>query len=256
LLEQLRRAPLLVVSPHLDDAALSCAVLLERDVPVDVVTVFAGLPDRPRATFWDEICGFADSGESIPARRKEEELAFNGSCHRVSHMDLLESGYLDGQRDAADGVAIGEVVNRWIARNAAAPVLFVAAPVGAGMRRPRWRERAARIIGPKEGLPQHPDHLFVRDATLRAVSASSALLVLYEELPYVFSHRGDEEALRVARRSRRRRLLQLALPVDLDTKAHRLAAYASQVPHLRGDGTRLDDPARLPPTERYWILEA
>ena len=170
-------------------------------------------------------------------------------------MDLLESGYLDGERQAADGAAIGQAVSRWIERNASAPVSFVAAPVCAGLRRPRWRERASRIIGSPQGLPQHPDHVFVRDAILRAVQSSNSLVILYEELPYVFSHSGDGEALRVARRWRRRRLSRLALPVDLERKARRLAAYASQVPHLRGDGTRLDDPARLPPTERYWILD-
>ena len=43
---------LLILSPHLDDAALSCAALIERDRAADVLTVFDGEPDPPRAGAW------------------------------------------------------------------------------------------------------------------------------------------------------------------------------------------------------------
>lgn len=43
------------------------------------------------------------------------------------------------------------------------------------------------------------------------------------------------------------------VPVDRRTKAHRIAAYASQLDLLTHEGRRLDDPDVLPPTERCWL---
>src|SRR5436305_1067911 len=60
----LREEPLLLVSPHPDDAALSCAALLARVEPIDVLTVFAGSPDPPSQGSWDRVTGFVDSTES------------------------------------------------------------------------------------------------------------------------------------------------------------------------------------------------
>ena len=42
--------PLLLVSPHLDDAALSCAALLERDEPITVLDVFTLVHEPDRST--------------------------------------------------------------------------------------------------------------------------------------------------------------------------------------------------------------
>ena len=58
----------LIVSPHLDDAAFSCAALLDRPRPADVLTVFAGTPDPPRRTSWDKRTGFDDSDAAMTAR--------------------------------------------------------------------------------------------------------------------------------------------------------------------------------------------
>jgi LmbE family N-acetylglucosaminyl deacetylase len=38
-------APLVILSPHLDDAVWSCFSLLAREQDVVVATVFAGIPD-------------------------------------------------------------------------------------------------------------------------------------------------------------------------------------------------------------------
>jgi LmbE family N-acetylglucosaminyl deacetylase len=66
-----------VISPHLDDAALSLgatmSMLSRRGVTPTVVTVMANDPDTDEAgRRWDRICGFADSAAAARGRREED----------------------------------------------------------------------------------------------------------------------------------------------------------------------------------------
>jgi LmbE family N-acetylglucosaminyl deacetylase len=246
----LLEAPLLLLSPHFDDAALSCAALLGRDRPVDVLTVLAGCPEPPRQGAWDRVTGFADSGQSLRARRAEEEEAFAGTPHRLASLGLLEAEYLAGPRSRADAEPVAAAVSTWLEGN---PGGIVALPAGAGTRPGRLRPRFRRLLGRAVRLA-HPDHLFVRDAALDvAVSRADARAVLYEELPYAW---GGAAAGEVRRLARRRHLTPecVLLPVDRRAKAARIAVYASQVPHLSARGRRVDVAGDLPGEERYWIL--
>lgn len=70
-------APMLVVSPHLDDAVLSLGATMARatrsGAQVDVLTVFAGDPGSTRpVSGWDCRAGFATEGEAATARRAED----------------------------------------------------------------------------------------------------------------------------------------------------------------------------------------
>jgi LmbE family N-acetylglucosaminyl deacetylase len=241
------------VSPHLDDAALSCASLLARNDPVDVLTVFAGEPDPPRQGPWDQECGFASSAESVPVRRAEERSAFTGTPHRLAFMDLVEGQYVDWRHSTDEADAIQDELRRWIAANGGGTV---ALPAGAGRRRGRVRAGLARRLGRDTGPEPHPDHIFVRDVALGILAeVSDVLPLLYEELPYVLGSGGAREA-RAAAAASGRRAVELVADVDRTAKAARIAAYATQVPHLTVDGTRLDIAANLPSHERYWQLVA
>jgi LmbE family N-acetylglucosaminyl deacetylase len=68
--------PLLLISPHLDDAVLSCGDFLAAHPGAVVVTVFAGAPP-PGAplTKWDSAAGFSRSEDVIPRRRAEDRAA-------------------------------------------------------------------------------------------------------------------------------------------------------------------------------------
>ena len=237
--------PLLIVSPHPDDVALSCAALLDRGEPVDVLTVFAGSPDPPVQGYWDARCGFEDSTEALRVRRTEELAALRPGGHRVTFLELLESQYFEGEREPADATAIGRAVAGWTGG-------LVAAPLGAGRRPGPLGDILGRIAPGRFGIPPHPEHLFVRDAVL---AATGAPVLLYEEFPYLRSGAGEREAARVSASLGRTAEL-LTLPVDRAAKARRIAAYTSQVPHLTSPGERLDRPEALPETERYWLLEA
>ena len=71
---------LVILSPHLDDAALSLGATIayasEVGMAVTVLTVLAGDPDAegPAGT-WDTICGFATAGEAARVRRAEDASA-------------------------------------------------------------------------------------------------------------------------------------------------------------------------------------
>jgi len=68
-----------VVSPHLDDAALSLGAAIaraaRRGTPVTVLTPLAGDPDSAEPDPWALTCGFATAGEAARARREEDRRA-------------------------------------------------------------------------------------------------------------------------------------------------------------------------------------
>jgi LmbE family N-acetylglucosaminyl deacetylase len=240
---------LLLVSPHFDDAALSCSALLDRGEPVDVLTVFSGAPEPPQQGWWDERCGFASSAESMPARRREDEKALAPGGHRIRLLDLLELQHFEGPRPRADADRIGKAVRAWLVEVDGGAV---ALPAGAGWA-PHWLPpRLAKKLREPRGPEPHQDHVFVRDALFRA-DLAAASLILYEELPYLWGGSATRAARRVASAHGYRAHLEV-VPVDREHKATRLAAYESQIPHLSPPEGRLDSPAVLPPTERYWRL--
>jgi LmbE family N-acetylglucosaminyl deacetylase len=243
--------PLLLVSPHLDDAVFSCSAVVERAEAVDVLTVCAGSPDPPRRGWWDEDTGFSSSAESMPARLREDEEAFAGTPHRRSYLSLLELQYVDGARSDDERRTIAAAVGSWVSENQSATV---ALPAGAGCRSRPLVRRLLRLLSRPCHPPRHPDHLFVRDAVLPVLrDKPEAKVLLYEELPYLLGGSADREAQRVAAGGGWD-AEPIVRAIDRSAKAARIAAYSSQVLPLSPPEGRLDDAAALPAEERYWLL--
>jgi hypothetical protein len=241
---------MLLVSPHRDDAALSCAALIARTEPIDVLVVFSGSPDPPRQGDWDRLTGFPDSAASMSARVREDEAAFAGTPHRLRSLGLLEDQYISGARKQTDTCAICEAVTAWAVEGGG----IVALPAGAGRRSGRLRLRIESWIGPWGGPLPHPDHEFLREAAAPCLAVrEDTKLLLYEELPYLRGG-GADRAVEQTAEALDLRVSSFTLPVDRSVKAARIAAYVSQLPHLMLDGTRLDDEAGMPEVERYWWL--
>lgn len=241
---------LLVVSPHLDDAVLSCWGLLDRATPVDVLTVFAGAPVPPMRKAWDVAMGFGDSAESLRARLAEDAEAFAGTGHRRSHMALLDVQYLDGRRRPGDAEVLAARLREWMDQGAGC----IAAPAGAGRLCRGPIERIRRVTTRANRGYVHPDHVFVRQVVLETVPPDPAIeLLAYEELPYTWAGSSQPRLTSVARAAGRA-VIPMDLPVDREVKARRIAAYRSQTAALRVAGRRVDDPAALPAQERYWRL--
>jgi LmbE family N-acetylglucosaminyl deacetylase len=242
--------PLLIISPHLDDAVLSCWALLARATPVEVLTVFAGAPVPPVRKAWDVAMGFEDSAESIRARLSEDAEAFAGTGHRRSHMALLDAQYVGGNRGPRDAEALAARLREWMNEG----VGCIAVPAGAGRPCRGPIERIRRVMTRVNRGYVHPDHAFVRQVVLETVPPDSAIeLLAYEEVPYTWAGSSQPRLTSVARAAGRA-VVPLDLPVDRAAKARSIGAYRSQTAALVVEGRRVDDPAALPAEERYWRL--
>lgn len=112
-MEALLMDPLVILSPHLDDAVLSCGQLLADRPECVVVTVFAGGPYRAEHTVstYDTTCGFRNAQQAIDARRREdlEALELFHMEHRAVHLGYVDHGYGDRAR-MNYGEAVADVV--------------------------------------------------------------------------------------------------------------------------------------------------
>jgi LmbE family N-acetylglucosaminyl deacetylase len=104
--------PLLVVSPHLDDAVFSCGDMLSLHPGSIVVSVFAGAPraDQP-LTAWDAACGFASTAEVIPTRRTEDAAALMIIGAKPIWLEWLDAQYAAPQRPGALADHLREIVH-------------------------------------------------------------------------------------------------------------------------------------------------
>jgi LmbE family N-acetylglucosaminyl deacetylase len=204
-------APLLVVSPHLDDGVLSCGTLLAARPGAVVLTLFAGTPaNATQLTDWDRAAGFDDAREAVAARRQEDAAALAVLGAQPLWFDFTDAQY--GQPRSADAVAAAlEVV---VAERQPASVLV---PMGLF----------------------HEDHTLAHDAALRVMRRRplrAESWYAYEDVPY---RRLDGWL--------QRRLARLAVagvtatPVALSAadpapKQHALQCYASQLRALATPG--------------------
>lgn len=150
--------PAIVVSPHLDDAALSAWSRLAAG-NVTVITVFTGYPP---ATFtispWDLETGATSSHERMRERLSEDDRALGDLGVSTVRLGKREFEYRDGQD--ADVVAIADDLRPHIA---ACDELWLPAAIGA-----------------------HPDHVATQDAGLLALTKASGPAVrFYADFPYV-----------------------------------------------------------------------
>jgi LmbE family N-acetylglucosaminyl deacetylase len=83
----------LILSPHLDDAMLSCWHLLTGPDEVSVINVFAGVPEAGFAAWWDRLTGATDSAGRMRERRAEDDEAFERVAASSEQLDLLDEQY-------------------------------------------------------------------------------------------------------------------------------------------------------------------
>jgi LmbE family N-acetylglucosaminyl deacetylase len=143
-----------IVSPHPDDAVLSCWLILTRPEVRRVVTVFAGLPAvGATASAWDRLTGCTDPRQRALERRAEDRRALLHSGCTPVHLEYVGAVH---RHTPLDTKALQAVLAAAIAD---CDTVFAPAAIGG-----------------------HPDHIAARDATL-AVSAGRHRL-LYADQPY------------------------------------------------------------------------
>jgi len=235
--------PAVILSPHLDDAVLSCWHLLEASREVSVINVFTASPAAGRPIpWWDRLTGASDAVARMEERRAEDRAALAlAGCEAVS------LGLLDDQYRTA-GIGARAVLGQL--RGALAADTTVYAPAA---------------------MDAHRDHVLVRDAAL-SLAREGTPLVLYADLPHAIpagwpswvtgehTHAGPDPGAawrRVldAAGLLAERLVPRVRPLDAEARARKLAAvncYGTQREALdRYSFAPLADP-RVLAWEVYW----
>ena len=145
----------IILSPHFDDAVLSCWHVLASAGEVLVVNVFAGEPPAGTLGWWDRLAGASDSAAAVRARVEEDRQALALAGRAAVNLPFLDSQYRQSDQ------APGEIVE------ALRGVLV----------------EDARIYAPASLGDHHPDHTAVRAAAL-ALHAEGADVALYADLPH------------------------------------------------------------------------
>jgi LmbE family N-acetylglucosaminyl deacetylase len=239
-------APIVVLSPHLDDAVLSAWSVLTDTRDVAVVNVFAALPESGPPPPWDRLAGATDRRAHMQERLDEDRAALALAGRSAVHLPFLDRHYRSGDPATADlASAIGGAVP-------AASMLY--APAGIG---------------------RHVDHVLVRDVAIGLSSRLRLPLCLYAELPYaarvgwpswvsgapadprVVADAAWELALGSAALSRS--ALEVAVRrLDGEQMAAKLAAmkrYGTQFPLLNQGPLRMLEQPLVLPWEVAWSVE-
>lgn len=86
--------PLLCLSPHLDDVALSMGQVLAGRPDAVIATMFTATPNRGRTlTTYDRNCGFRNARQAMVERRREDRAAMDLLSARSVHLGHLDHQY-------------------------------------------------------------------------------------------------------------------------------------------------------------------
>lgn len=144
-----------ILSPHLDDAVLSCWRLLARPGEMIVINVFAGAPTSMGGpAWWDRLTGAKDSGKRVRERVEEDRKALALDGRARVNLGFLDEQYRDAEQPLG---AVAALIERRLP-----PGAHVFAPAAFG---------------------GHPDHALVRAAALELRRRGFAVS-LYADLPH------------------------------------------------------------------------
>ena len=147
---------MVILSPHLDDAVLSCWHALARPGDVRVVNVFDGVPPPGTALpWWDTITGASDARSRMRERQEEDRAARAELGRRAIGLGLLDAQYRDA---APDGALLLDSLERHV-------------------------EPGAVVYAPAAIDGNHLDHVLVRDAAIELAHCGRRLR-LYADLPH------------------------------------------------------------------------
>lgn len=240
----------LYLSPHLDDAVLSCGGRIAAAVGaggrVAVATFFtADEPETPPSALAADLRRWwrLPAGEVMKARRAEDLAALAALGAEPLHLDLPEAPYRLDAAGAPFYATLPSLYGEIAAGDGATTVAAAAARIRALPE--------ARLVAVPLGVGGHVDHLVVR----RAAEASGRELAYYEEFPYT---EWKWFAVRRALGSRagwREEVLPLP-PALFESRVRAILAYGSQVPAMfRGEARlrkQLRRQLRRAGGERLW----
>jgi LmbE family N-acetylglucosaminyl deacetylase len=103
--------PVVVISPHLDDAAFGCGEVLAAHPGSVVITALAGGPaSYETVTGWDAAAGFRPGEDVIAARRAEDRAALAILNARPIWLDFTDDQYGNSPSAAVLGRALEQAL--------------------------------------------------------------------------------------------------------------------------------------------------
>jgi LmbE family N-acetylglucosaminyl deacetylase len=233
-------AAALVISPHLDDAVLSCGALLAHLAPrhrVTVATVFTvaapppwSLPAR-RAL---RGLGLLDAEDLFAQRRAEDRDVLAGIGAEAVNLGFRDALFRRGRLGPAYPTYRLDAARGRVASCDTGLAAEVSARVGE-----LARAREAAVVFAPLGVGRHVDHLITRQAA-RELSRPSRI-VYYSDFPYSLKAAPEAGFVRRAGLAPHPWLLGRAENAD------RIAGYRTQFEGLFRDGTVPTRP------EVYWL---
>jgi LmbE family N-acetylglucosaminyl deacetylase len=160
---------IVILSPHLDDAVLSCWSVLTGSDEVDVVNVFTGAPGAESVPHLGELLtGGTDPVARIRERAEEDRAALSLADARPHNLGLLEHPHAPSRRfpftRRGAERRIAEISNAISPHLEGEPHVYVPAALGA-----------------------HPDHVLVRELGCRLVRDGKRVS-FYADQPYCYAY--------------------------------------------------------------------
>ena len=169
------------LSPHFDDAALSCGALIweqaRQDIAVEIWTICGGDAPTGPLTPLAEAChrewGIASAVEMLVLRRRENQKAVRRLGARLVNFDFPDCIYRRSSTGEPLYVDVFGLVN----------------PLEEELAQEMAALLASRLLPDDTlvcplGLGQHVDHILVR----RAAEGLRRSLLYYADIPYLFRH--------------------------------------------------------------------
>ncbi|MFF2843261.1 PIG-L deacetylase family protein [Paenarthrobacter sp. NPDC057981] len=236
-------SPWLFLSPHLDDAVLSCGALIEaqaQDRQIIVATLFTEASPAPHtraARSFMSQCTVRDAGELFRARQSEDRAVLEAMGVQPLHLGEVDALFRRRMKPAKLGSSawdrlLPELTHRYSTYRFDIALGRVARGDQKVIRRLRddiaglmARTKAELLFCPA-GVGKHVDHLITRDLGKEHEES----LVMYSDFPYDLVSQADEKHLE------RIGYVPWTWDVGLTAKAERIRQYATQADALFPSG--------------------
>lgn len=217
--------PLLFISTHLDDVALSCSFALLANPEPIVVTVLAGAPETVHDGYNSNTTGEGYAPDAVQKRRNEDAAAMKFLSAKPVWLGLYDNDYIHKDPRTDDKQEIMDSISRVISKEGAVSVI---APLACG----------------------HSDHVAVSNACIELAKNSKLAWYLYMDMPY-----GQRNPDKVTERLFEvQKLLNLEtlepLQGDGDRKHEAFKLYTSQYIPTGGGSAGFESEMSTP--EQYW----
>lgn len=224
----------IILSPHLDDAALSCGGLLdfltERQTSCLVISIYCGNPQAVKGKD-GSLRTLQRKGHVNPRLRRQEDIA----AMHAARADFVHLSFSDGiyrRSPLTNNFIYRHARERWLAPRV--DDLGHVEELYLTLRRLCLGLGHILLVSPM-GIGQHVDHSIVARVAIRLAEHGVSLLY-YEDFPYVIDREvgsgAEDNPLLALERLGREPVGRMVLPVSVQAKTDLIGHYRSQIPAL------------------------